>query len=88
MYGFKKETSLDKHMITKHQELPCKECQEKFTAFMELLKYVAKYHFKKQGEVQGEDEVTVKTGDPEEDKTNKTESDFVFCELILDEFLS
>ena len=54
---------------------------------MELLKHVAKHHFEEQVEVPGELEIAVKTGDLEGNRTNKTESDFVFCESMLDEFL-
>ena len=87
-YKCKKETTLEKHMITKHQEHPCKECKKKFSTFMELLNHVAKYHFQEQGEVQGEGEEIETTGNPLEDKRGTKESDFVFSEFMLDEFLN
>ena len=69
-YKCKKESSLDKHMITKHQEHPCKACHEKCSTFIELLKHVANHHFEEKAEVPGEQEVTVKTEDLEQNKTN------------------
>ena len=49
-YKCKKETSLKKHIITKHEVHQCKECDEKLPTFMNLLKHVAKNHYKDQGE--------------------------------------
>ena len=31
-------------MVTKHEDNVCKQCNEKVSSFMELLKHVAKYH--------------------------------------------
>ena len=45
-YEAKKEAILQKHIITKHEVHTYKECQEKLSSFMELLKHVAKYHSK------------------------------------------
>ena len=47
----KKEKSLEKHMLTKHQAHQCKECKDEIPTFMELLKHIAKYHCKDQGDV-------------------------------------
>ena len=55
-YKCKKEKCLNKHIITNHEEHQCKECQEKLSTFMELLKHVANHHSKDEGEVQGEDD--------------------------------
>ena len=49
-YTCKKETSIKKHMVTKHDEHQCKECKEKLPTFMELLKHIAKQHSPDQGE--------------------------------------
>ena len=54
-YKCKKETLLKKHMITKHEENPCKECDMKLQTFMDLLQHVAKHHLKEQ-KVNEEDE--------------------------------
>ena len=37
---------MKKHIITKHEVHVCKECNEKVSTFMELLKHVAKNHTK------------------------------------------
>ena len=50
-YKCKKRTSLEKHMITTHQEHQCKECQEKCSTFMELLKHISKQHCKEKDEI-------------------------------------
>ena len=49
----KKISSLKKHMLAKHEDHMCKECQEKFSSFMELLKHVANHHHKE--EIEAED---------------------------------
>ena len=49
-YVCKKEKSLKNHMLTKHEQHQCKECEEKLPNFMQLLKHVAKHHTKNQGE--------------------------------------
>ena len=43
-FKVKKEATLKRHTITKHEEHVCKECKEKCSNFMELLKHIAKYH--------------------------------------------
>ena len=53
-YTCKKETSLKKHMLTKHEEHQCKECQEKLPTFMDLLKHVTKLHYTDPSSIQGE----------------------------------
>ena len=45
-YKVKKEDTLKKHMITKHDGHVCKECNKNMSSFMELLKHVAKMHTK------------------------------------------
>ena len=45
-YKVRKEATLKKHIITKHEVHVCKECNEKVSTFMELLKHVAKNHTK------------------------------------------
>ena len=87
-YKCKKETTLSKHMITTHQEHPCKECKEKLPTFMELLKHVAKHHCKEQDKEEAEDDIIEKTGDHVEVENKEVKSDFVFNESMLDEFIS
>ena len=41
MYSFKKEISVKKHMLTKHDHHDFKECQKKLPIFMQLLKLMA-----------------------------------------------
>ena len=43
---------MKKHMLTNHEDHQFKECQEKLPTFMELLKHVAKHHFKDQGNIE------------------------------------
>ena len=43
-YKVKKEATLQKHIITKHQDHVCKECKEKLPSFMDLLKHVSTHH--------------------------------------------
>ena len=50
-YKSKKEALLKKHMLTKHTDHSCKECEKKFQSLMELLKHVAKHHVNENGEV-------------------------------------
>ena len=50
-YKSKKEALLKKHMLTKHEDHNCKECQEKFQSLMELLNHVAKHHVNEKDEV-------------------------------------
>ena len=51
-YKCKKEVSMKKHMLTNHEDQQCKECQEKLSTFMELLKNVAIHHFKDEGDIE------------------------------------
>ena len=81
----KKETILKKHMITKHEEHPCKECDKKLTTFMDLVQHVAK-HLLKEGKVN--DEVEAELGkDKEKEPGNQDESmpDFKLKESVMDE---
>ena len=41
---FKKETTLRKHVNTKHQEQNCKVCNAKFQTTMDVLQHVAEEH--------------------------------------------
>ena len=84
----KKETTLSKHMITTHQEHPCKDCKEKLSTFMQLLKHVAKHHCKEQDKEEAEDDIIEKKGDHGEVEDKEVKSDFVFHESMLDEFIS
>ena len=76
-YKTKKESTLKKHMIAKHEDHECNECKERFQNFMELMKHEAKLHIKEldntdQGEI-GAKEI------PKEDKEDvkkKKVSDF------------
>ena len=79
-YECKKESTLEKHRIAKHEDQICQECKEKLPSFMELLKHVAKHHCKyMQGEVEEEQ---VK----EQEKAEK-DGVFVFTESMVDEFM-
>ena len=53
-YKCKKPSTLEKHRLAKHEEHVCKECEKKFSSFMELLKHVANQHHKDEGEVEDE----------------------------------
>ena len=50
-YKSKKESLLKKHMLTKHSDHSCKECEETFKSTMELLKHDAKHHVNEKGDV-------------------------------------
>ena len=50
-YELKKEDLLKKHILTKHSDPSCKECEEKFPSRMELLEHVAKHHVNEKHEV-------------------------------------
>ena len=70
-YVCKKEASLQKHMVTKHESHECKECHEKLSSFIELLKHVSIHHFKEQAEAEvkeNEVETKIQTDHKEEDK--------------------
>ena len=53
-YETKKEATLNKHFITKHEDHVCKECEEKLPSFMELMKHVSKHHHKEKDEIEKE----------------------------------
>ena len=57
-YKCKKEIYLKKHMLSTHGDHTCNECKEKLTTFMELLKHVAKHHYK-----EGETEEKISEGE-------------------------
>ena len=50
-YTCKKEESLKKHMITKHDEHQCKECKCISPTFMDFLKHITKHQYKDQENV-------------------------------------
>ena len=50
-YKCKKQSSLKKHMLTKHNDHECKECQKKFPSLIKLLKHVASNHHKDEEKV-------------------------------------
>ena len=43
--------SLKNHMLTKHDDHQCKECIEKLSNFMQLLKHIAKHHTDNESEI-------------------------------------
>ena len=51
-YVYKKKKSIKNHMLTKHDQHQCKECEEKLPNFMQLMKHFAKHHTKNQGEIE------------------------------------
>ena len=80
-------------MVANHAQHKCKECQEELPSFMELLKHVAKQHFKEQSDTndnKSEDDMFVeieesyihKHGDKVSEADN--EKDGVFKESVLD----
>ena len=71
-YKTKKEDTLKKHMITKHEEHVCKDCNEKLSTFMALLKHIAEYHSQEPSEdIDGKVGITQE----HEDKKDLTEED-------------
>ena len=77
-YVCKKEKSLKNHMLTKHEQHQCKECEEKLPNFMQLLKHVAKHHTKNQGEneeIQSKEEALVDKVINEQDQLDELESE-------------
>ena len=88
----KRETTLKKHIITKHEDHICKECYRNLLTFTDLMKQIAEHHC---SEVKGID-----MKDPNKSKVdkkkgatfgyrkdNKRKKSFVFSESILDEFI-
>ena len=83
----KKTTSLEKHIAIKHEEHPCKECQEKLPSFTELLNHIAKYDYKEQGDGESEDDAILGKRYLIEEQQGDKVSSFVFDESMLNEFL-
>ena len=86
-YKCKKKTSLEKHMITKHEAHQCKECQEKLPSFMKLLAHIAEYHFQDQSEheeKESKDDDIIKESDAKEEVGNV--SGIEFDKALLGEF--
>ena len=48
-YVCKKQTTMNKHVNTKHTDQICKICEEEFRTSMELIQHVAKEHHKEEG---------------------------------------
>ena len=69
-YKSKKEIYLKKHMTSDHGDHNCNDCKEKLPTSMELLKHVAKNHYK-----EGDPHENISEGDAseniEEIQTNK-----------------
>ena len=72
-------------MVTTNEEHQCKECQEKCSTFIELLKHISKQHSKKKDEMQCKEDYirNKKSNEKEEDK----DPSFIFHESMLDEFI-
>ena len=99
-YKCKKGNSLEKHMLTKHTDHQCKQCQEKLPAFKHLLKHVGKDHYKDQSEPQEticeehpKDDAILNNDYLKEEKSTKgfeveKEYSVVFDKSMLKEFLS
>ena len=91
-YKCKKEKTLQKHIVTKHEEHQCKECKEKLPSFMDLLKHVSKHHFKDEDEKKlnaEQDELfdNMLLNGLDDNKEYVKASSFVFRESMLDEFV-
>ena len=81
----KKATILEKHMITKHQEHPCKQCDMKLKTFMDLLQHVAQYHLK-EGDVNPEDDAKLKKHDEKEQgDQDESKTGFKIKKSVMDE---
>ena len=65
-YKCKREGTLNKHMLTKHQDHACKECKDICSSFIELLKHVASVHFKERYK-----ETDVQSGEVDIEKENR-----------------
>ena len=85
-YKCKKEQSLKKHMITKHESHKCKECKEELFTFMELLQHVAKDHSKdkEEKEIKYPGEKDVENKHTQNENKVIKESVFVFKGSKLD----
>ena len=75
-YKATKETTLEKHMITKHSEHECKDCKKKLPNFMALLKHVAEHHRLEPVEV---DKIEDDENIEDKDNTEKGESKLDEC---------
>ena len=78
-YKSKKEGLFKKHMLTKHKDLICRECKEKFPSPMELLKHVAKHHINESNKAKdlkdkGEEAIHIEEN---QDKVDMKDSDEV-----------
>ena len=75
-YKTMQETTLEKHMITKHSEHECKDCKKKLPNFMALLKHVAEHHRLEPVEV---DKIEDDENIEDKDNTEKGESKLDEC---------
>ena len=86
-YKSKKKSNLDKHTLTSHGDHGCKECNDNFKSFNELLKHVAKYHFKepKDGDKDIEEEPLVEEAHKDHDQLEELEAELSSLkkELVL-----
>ena len=84
-YECKRESTFKKHIISKHEDHICKECEKNLPSFVDLMKHIAKHHCKevKDNDMKDDSENYEKE---DEEKTTKEKS-FVFSESMLDEFI-
>ena len=90
-YESKRESTLKKHIITKHEDHICKEFDKNLPTFKDLLKHIADHHCKEIKDNDMKDQSESKVDEEEEqllDTEKKTrEKRFVFSESMLDEFI-
>ena len=96
-YKCKKEIYLKKHLLSSHGDHICNECKEKLPTFMELLKHVAKHHYKEgeteekmsEGEAFGniEDLKLIKNSDHMEEAAKAKNKGLGFKKSKLDELV-
>ena len=83
----RKKKTLKNHILTKHDQHQCKECPEKLSNFMKLLKHVAEHHNKDQQAHDGrsEDDEIENNDDMEnvEDEQDESDKSFVFQNSML-----
>ena len=62
-------------MVTTHEEHQCKECKEKCSTFMELLKHISKQHYLDKEGIQCEDD-DIGKGWPDDEKEENKDSSY------------
>ena len=89
-YTCKKEKTLKNHILTKHDQHQCKECPEKTSNFIHLLKHIAEHHNKDhqaQYERSQDEDMKHNDGiDNVEDEQNEQDKSFEFQESKIDKF--